>query len=85
MPSGGTTRGWAPRLLARYRTHRDLTVVNGRWPNFAPVALDAGFQLYPIAPSEAQWNDGVTDTFCVVGSAEAGTTFEGTLKGAGTP
>jgi hypothetical protein len=35
------------------------------------VAVANGLQLDPIAPSEAQWNDGDTDTYCLARSAEA--------------
>jgi actin-like ATPase involved in cell morphogenesis len=48
----------------------------------AEVALQAGFELFPIVPNEAQWDEGQTDTFCIVGKAD-GTNFEGSLAGAG--
>ncbi|HEY8543967.1 MAG TPA: septum formation family protein, partial [Acidimicrobiales bacterium] len=48
----------------------------------ADVALRAGFELFPITPSEAQWEDGHTDTYCVVGKAD-GSAYKGSLKNAG--
>jgi GAF domain-containing protein len=30
--------------------NQDLAIVNGRWPNFAPVALDAGFRSVHALP-----------------------------------
>ena len=30
--------------------NQDLTIVNGRWPNFAPVALEAGFRSVHALP-----------------------------------
>ena len=48
----------------------------------AEVALAAGFELFPVTPSEEQWGEGQTDTFCIVGKAD-GTAFEGSLENAG--
>ncbi|HMG44440.1 MAG TPA: Hsp70 family protein [Acidimicrobiales bacterium] len=58
----------------------ELTAFFGAGPD---VAVAAGLQLYPQTPSEAQWNDGVTDTFCVLGQTDISQTSTGTLKNAG--
>jgi hypothetical protein len=34
------------------------------------VAVTNGLQLDPITPTEGQWDEGVTDTYCVARSAE---------------
>ena len=60
----------------------------------AQVFADAGYRLkkgiedgvlaveFPILPTEEQWGDGMTDTYCIIGRAD-GTTLEGTLENAG--
>ncbi|MGH9232790.1 MAG: septum formation family protein, partial [Acidimicrobiales bacterium] len=46
------------------------------------VAVTNGLQLDPITPTEGQWNDGVTDTYCVARSAE-GQPLNASIKGQG--
>jgi hypothetical protein len=38
----------------------------------AEVAAANGLQLDPIAPTEDQWDDGMTDTHCVARAADGG-------------
>jgi molecular chaperone DnaK len=46
------------------------------------VALANGLQLDPITPTEGQWDEGTTDTFCVARSAE-GQALNASIKGQG--
>jgi hypothetical protein len=46
------------------------------------VATAAGIDLFPVVPSEAQWNDDVKDTLCLAGSS-GGESVVGTIKGQG--
>jgi hypothetical protein len=46
------------------------------------VATAAGIELFPIVPTEAQWNDGVKDSFCLAGKADQ-SEFKGSIKGQG--
>jgi hypothetical protein len=46
------------------------------------VAVANGLQLDPIAPSEAQWDDGETDTYCLARDAE-GAALGASIEGAG--
>jgi hypothetical protein len=47
-----------------------------------PTASAAGVELFPVVPSEAQWNDGVKDTFCLAGPAD-NKGVSGSIKGKG--
>jgi hypothetical protein len=46
------------------------------------VAVANGLQLDPIPPSEAQWDDGETDTYCLARDAE-GAALSVSIEGAG--
>jgi len=46
------------------------------------VAVANGLQLDPITPTEGQWDEGTTDTFCVARSAE-GQALNSSIKGQG--
>ena len=46
------------------------------------VAAGNGLELVPIAPTEAQWNDGDTDTFCLATDAN-GEALDQSVKGLG--
>ena len=48
----------------------------------ADVAVANGVQLTPISPTEAQWNDGDTDTYCLAMQAE-GNALDASIKGQG--
>jgi molecular chaperone DnaK len=47
-----------------------------------PTASAAGVELFPIVPTEAQWNDGVQDTLCLAGPAD-NKGVSGSIKGKG--
>jgi actin-like ATPase involved in cell morphogenesis len=36
------------------------------------TAQAAGLELFPVVPNEEQWNEGVQDSFCLVGAANGG-------------
>jgi hypothetical protein len=46
------------------------------------TAQAAGLELFPVVPSEAQWNDGAKDTFCLVGPS-TDQSIAGSIKGQG--
>jgi hypothetical protein len=48
----------------------------------ADVAVGNGLELVPIAPTEAQWKDGETDTYCLAADAE-GKALDQSIKGQG--
>ncbi|HET6949090.1 MAG TPA: septum formation family protein, partial [Acidimicrobiales bacterium] len=48
----------------------------------ADVAVANGIELSPVTPTESQWNDGETDTFCLAVSAE-GKALGGSIKNEG--
>jgi len=48
----------------------------------ADIASGAGLELEPISPTEAQWDDGETDTYCLAKDAD-GDALEGSIKGQG--
>ncbi len=56
-----------------------LTTYYGAGPE---VVAAAGLQLDPITPTEDQWNDGMTTTYCVARDAE-GATLDTSIKGQG--
>jgi actin-like ATPase involved in cell morphogenesis len=45
------------------------------------VAQAAGIQLFPVVPTEEQWNDDVKDSFCLIGPDSG--TVTGSIKGTG--
>jgi hypothetical protein len=47
------------------------------------VLAQRGVQIYPIPPTEAQWNDGLTTTFCYVGAPDRTRTVPGSIAGLG--
>lgn len=48
----------------------------------ADVALANDIELWPVAPTEEQWEDGLTDTYCLATHAE-GEALEGSIRGRG--
>lgn len=48
----------------------------------ADQAVADGLELSPIAPTEAQWNAGETDTFCLARRAD-GSDLDASIKGRG--
>jgi molecular chaperone DnaK len=40
-------------------------------------------QVFPVPPTEAQWNDELTDTFCYIGATDPSRTTAGSAKGLG--
>ena len=46
------------------------------------TAVANGLDIRPVAPTEDQWNDGDTQTFCLVFAAE-GSALQGSMKGKG--
>ena len=48
----------------------------------ADVAAGNGLDLDPVAPTEAQWNEGETDTFCLARRAD-GAALDSSIKGQG--
>jgi hypothetical protein len=46
------------------------------------VAAADGLEVVPVAPTEAQWQDGDTDTFCLGADAE-GAALDQSIKGQG--
>ncbi|HEX6421380.1 MAG TPA: Hsp70 family protein, partial [Acidimicrobiales bacterium] len=49
----------------------------------ADVAAANGLDLDPVAPTEAQWNEGETDTFCLARRAD-GAALDSSIEGQGT-
>jgi molecular chaperone DnaK len=47
------------------------------------IAQQAGVQIYPIVPTEAQWNDDLKGTYCYVGAADPSRTVAGSVEGQG--
>lgn len=54
----------------------------GYYGNTAESAAAAGLELEPIAPTEAQWDAGETDTYCLAKDAE-GRALERSVEGEG--
>ncbi len=48
----------------------------------ADVAVADGLELTPVSPTQAQWEDGDTDTFCLANDAE-GNALEQSIEGKG--
>jgi len=47
------------------------------------ILQQRGVQIYPVVPSESQWNDDITDTFCYVGASDPSRTITGSVEGLG--
>ena len=69
---------------ATLQTLRDTCTVElaGFFGAGPEVAVENDFDLFPTVPNEAQWNDGQTDTICVLGKADR-SVYKGTLENAG--
>lgn len=44
---------------------------------------EQGLNVYPIYPTEDQWNDDLKDTYCYVGSSDSDKTISGSIEGDG--